>query len=372
MFGSVGAETPWEWAQKRRTHFKTPFSGIASGVATGLVGIALRYAFDDPNWLSASLMGAIIAIIVAAGLPQLESFLIWRERDSILLDEANQRLAELQADAPTPVTVAVPQAETPHAELEFICDRKLGWARLRVTNTGAGALFSATIQPHGLTAGAVEGRQIAAKWELGDAAQQRLARGETRVLRLASVMEVAPGVRGWVLHRDEGEDIRGVERTEFLDVMLVADPDLDEPCRLQFLLQTDGDSEMARVGVDPPLFRTEPQRVTDMRRLLVETAEYVRSIPCRANATAAIHMSLVVKIVVPELLIRAFGMRAPAVYARHLKEGGEGEAQNTCVAFLLNLAQRITADEISKDFPLPVTWTEFYESDPDRQWPEYS
>jgi hypothetical protein len=173
---------------------------------------------------SVTLAGGIIAIIVAAGLPQLETFLIWRKRDSILLDEANQRLSDLQPGPQTMGPLAAPQADRPHAKLEFTCDRRLGWARMSVTNTGSGALFSATVQPYGLTAGAVEGRQIAAKWELGGAAHQRLARGETRVLRLASVMEVAPGVRAWVLHRADGEDIRGVERTEFLDVTLVADP----------------------------------------------------------------------------------------------------------------------------------------------------
>lgn len=164
---------------------------------------------------------------------------------------------------------------------------------------------------------------------------------------------------------------------ELLDVTLVADPDLSEPCHLQLLLDANGESKMARFGVDPPLFRTVLQRVADMRRLLVETAEYVRNIPAgqgnaeAGNAKAGIYMAVAVKHVVPDLLGQAFGPRMIAVYGTQMDRVPSGEWQTACAAFLLNLSQRLTEEEINPGFRLPMTWVEFYESDPDREWPVY-
>jgi hypothetical protein len=309
-----------------------------SGLAVGVGGGVLRYQAGDPNWLIAFGVAGV-SVAAAVLLPQAETVFWLVRRNTILLDERDARIAELESARPVSgwsqsSMVAAP-LEKPHAAIEFICDGPLGWPRLRVTNSGAGALFSATIQLYGTTAAAVQYRRIPAKWEMGDTAQQRIAHGETRSLWLASVGQIAPGVRGWLVHRSDGDDIKGVELTEMLDVTLTADPDLDEPCHLQLLLQADGGSQMARAGVEP-LVHVVPPRVAHMRRLLVEAAEYVRQMPTRTGHTKdAIDMSIAVKIVVPELLLRAFGIRAPAVYLRHLKEAGERGAQNACVAFSL-------------------------------------
>lgn len=350
-------------------------AGVLAGVATFGVGLFVRRVSGDPNWLTASLIAGITAVLVAVGAPQVETLIIWLRRHKIRLDEASEKLAQAESQGtPTPVPGPAPATivpDRPHAEVTFICDRT-GWARLRVTNTGAGATFSATIQLFGLTAGVVEGRQVFAKWELGDGPHQRLARGETRVLRLATVTEIAPGVRAWAVHRANGEDMKSVELVELVDLTLVADPDLSEPCHLQFLLDAAGDSKMARIGADPPLFRAVPQRVADMRRLLVEAAEYVRNMPVRlGNTKAAIYMSVAVHHHVTDLLGQAFGPRMIAIYGRKLKESAAADLRLASAAFLLDLAQRLTDEEINPAFRLPITWVEFYESDPERQWPEY-
>jgi len=70
---------------------------------------------------------------------------------------------------------------------------------------------------------------------------------------------------------------------------------------------------MSRRDVDPPLELAVPQRLADMRRLLVEVAEYARAMPRSAtSAKPAIWMAVIVREVVPELLGAAFGPRIMA------------------------------------------------------------
>jgi hypothetical protein len=366
IFKEHSTETDWEWAAKRRTLFKTPKVGVFTGIGTFVFGILVRGSFGEPNWFRASLFPALTAVLVAVVGPQVETAIIWLRRHKIRLDE-------LQANPPVPAPVAAPPTPVvnrPKAEVDFECDNT-GWARLRIRNAGAGGTFTVTLQLHGLTAGAVEGRQVFARWELGDGPHQRLGRGETRVVRLATMAQIAPGVRAWAVHRADGDDIKGVELVELLEVTVVSDPDLEENCQLQILLDATGASAMARAGIDQPLFRHVPPRVAEMRRLLVEVADYVRAMPYgRGDAKAAIWMAVTVHEKVATLLGEAFGPREIAVYALKLKDGEGQDPREVCAAFLLDRAQQLTQDEILRTFPLPITWTQYYERQPDWEWPD--
>jgi hypothetical protein len=155
-----------------------------------------------------------------------------------------------------------------------------------------------------------------------------------------------------------------------MEVAVVAEPDLEEPCELQILLNATGSSSTARVGLDAPLFRHVPQRVADMRRLLVEVVEYVRSMP-RGDTKAVVWVAVMVREHVTKLLGDAFGFRMMAVYTRKMTENEKGDLVEACAAFLLEHAQRLTEEQISPGFPLPMTWTTYYEHQPDWEWPNY-
>ena len=267
-------------------------------------------------------------------------------------------------------------ANQPEAELEFVCG-KPGVARLRVTNTGRGAVFSATIQTYGLTAGAVEGRLVPAQWEETPGPTQRIARNDTRVLRLASLEPIAKGVFAWKVHRSDGESFTGVDRNEVLDVTLVADPDLAEPCSRRFFLHADDESTMVPgLGTGPvhknP--RGETQRITDMRRLLLEAAAYIRSIPYGVgDAKVAMEMSMDVKFAIPDFLGQAFGPRMIAVYGNlFMSEPPPQVWQEVSATFLMDLSQKLTQHAIDPAFKLPQTWRDFYASDAKREWRDWS
>jgi hypothetical protein len=68
---------------------------------------------------------------------------------------------------------------------------------------------------------------------------------------------------------------------------------------------------------------------------------------------------------------QAFGPREIAVYGLKMKEADAGGLREASAAFLLDRAQRMTEDEILRSFPLPLTWVQFYERQPDWEWPEY-
>ena len=252
MFSVHASESDWQWAAKRRTLFKTPIAGVVTGVGTFVVGMGIRAAFSEPHWLRASAIAALIAIIVAVGAPWVETWNIWRRRHKIRLEEREAELASLKA-ASEPVTAAASpaQSDRPLASPVLIADRT-GWARLRITNSGAGATFSATIQAYGLTAGAVEGRRVAAKWEEVDGPRQRIGRSDTRVLRLATLTNLgAHNVNGWKLHRSDGPDIGGVDAEDTIDVTIVAEPDLAEACQLRVVLRSDpAKSELIRLPIE--------------------------------------------------------------------------------------------------------------------------
>jgi hypothetical protein len=248
MFSGHSHESDWEWAAKRRTLFRTPKVGVFTGIATLFVGMLVRGAFSDPNWLRASVVPALIAVTVALLLPQIETWWIWILRHRIRLDERDAELASLKAAAAPP---SPPPLDKPLASPVLIADRT-GWARLRITNTGAGATFSATSQAYGLTAGAVDGRRVAAKWEEVHGPTQRIGRGDTRVLRLATLTNLgAPKVFDWKLHRSDGPDIGGVDTEDLIDVTVVAEPDLAEPCQLRVVLRSEpAESELIRLPID--------------------------------------------------------------------------------------------------------------------------
>lgn len=372
LFTTQSTDTPWEWAKARRQWFKTPGKDLAGGAFVGIVGFIVRYASGNVNWVRSTVEALVIAVAGALVLPTLEASFWLARRRSILLDEREKRLDERETAplATLPDSVAN-SPDRPRAEVTFDCDQT-GWARLRTTNAGAGANFSATIQLFGITAGAVEGMQITGKWDLVDGPVQRIAHADTRVMRLASVIEIARGVRAWAIHRAGGADIRSVNLVEFMEVRLVAEPDLVEPCNLQIILNADGGSKMARVGVDPPLFHVVPPRVDAMRRLLAEVADYVRAMPqSTKTAKPAVWMAAMVHDHVSELLGQAFGPPVIAVYQRQLKEGDGSDLRERCAAFLLDLGQRLTEDDILPSFPMPITWVEFYERQPGWEWPEY-
>ena len=71
------------------------------------------------------------------------------------------------------------------------------------------------------------------------------------------------------------------------------------------------------------------------------------------------------------LLAAAFGPRMVAVYATKLKESNSRDLREECAAFLLDLIQRLTEDQIDSAFPLPTTWVQFYESQPGWKWPDF-
>jgi hypothetical protein len=249
MFTGHSHENDWEWAAKRRTLFKTPEVGVFTGIGTLFVGMLVRGAFSDPNWLRASVVPALIAVTVAILLPQVETWSIWRRRHKIRLDERDAELASLKAAAAPPSQS--PALDKSLAAPVLVADRT-GWARLRITNKGAGAMFSASYQAYGLTAGAVEGRRVAAKWEEVDGPTQRIGRGDTKVLRLATLTNLgAANIFGWKLHRSDGPDIGGVDAQDVIDVTVVAEPDLAEPCQLRVVLRSDpSESELIRLPIE--------------------------------------------------------------------------------------------------------------------------
>lgn len=247
MFSAHSAESDWEWARKRRTLFKTPTTGVLAGIATFMLGILVRALFGEPNWFKASLIAAIIAVAVAIVPSQIETWLIWRKRHKVRLEDAKEKIATLEA---TSVPTA-PPSDKPLASPVLVAN-KTGWARLRITNKGAGAVFSATVQPYGLTAGAVQGRLVPAQWQEVDSPTQRIARDDTRVLMLASLTNLGvEGVNGWKIHRADGPDIGGVDAEDVLDVTVVADPDLAKPCQLRVVLRPDPtQSELIRLPIE--------------------------------------------------------------------------------------------------------------------------
>nr|QIQ10796.1 hypothetical protein GLBDPPGF_00002 [uncultured bacterium] len=337
--------------------------------------MVVRGSFGEPNWFRASLIPALVAVVVAAILTNGETWLIWRKRHATRLAEANRRIAELES-APTPPAPPTSVVVGPKAEVTFDCDRT-GWARLRVTNTGTGATFSAIIQPYQLLAGAVQGRQVYAKWELGEGPLQRLAAGETRTIRLASVREIGRALEArerllaWTLHRADGDDINGIEDREYVEVRLVADPDLAEPCQLQVLLDAAGSSRMARIGVDEAIVHKVPKRVEEMRRLLAEVVDYLSAMPIgQGNTKAAVWMAVMTHDHVADLLGQAFGPRETAVYGTRLQDGGASMLELS-TQYLLAKAQSLTEDEILGSFELPITWAQFYERQPGWEWPAY-
>ena len=262
IFGAHSVENDWEWAAKRRTLFKTPKVGIATGVLTLFIGLVVRGAFQDPNWVRASIVPALIAVLVALAGPRIETALVWLRRHKIRLEERDAEIAALKAGsaAPDPHAAALAQSDKPLASPVLVADRT-GWARLRITNQGSGAIFRATVQTYNLTAGAVEGRRVAAKWEEVEGSTQRIGRADTRVLRLATLTNLgAPSVFGWRIHRADGPDFGGVDPEEVLDLTVVAEPDLAEPCQLRVVLRSDpAKSELIRL----PIETAKPEQVVD-------------------------------------------------------------------------------------------------------------
>ena len=55
--------------------------------------------------------------------------------------------------------------------------------------------------------------------------------------------------------------------------------------------------------------------------------------------------------------------------AERAAEGGE--LREASAAFLLDRAQRLAENEILRTFTLPITWVQFYDSQPGWEWPEY-
>jgi hypothetical protein len=114
-----------------------------------------------------------------------------------------------------------------------------------------------------------------------------------------------------------------------------------------------------------------PTRVADMRRLLVETADYVRAMPTGlGNTKATGWMTVTVIDDVPQLL---GGVRT--AHSRRLWHGGVKDARKHMAGSSPRVpsetSQGLTEDQIEPEFPLPMTWKEFYESDPSKEWPIY-
>ena len=249
MFEAQATQTPWEWAQSKRQWFKTPHVAVVTGLASGVVGGTIKFFAGDPNWLGAAATGVATAVVTGLGLPLLETAYWLVRREGVLLDMRDAEIAELKAATPPPSPP--PLLEKPLAAPTLVADRT-GWARLRITNQGAGAIFSATVQTYNLTAGAVEGRRVAAKWEEVEGATQRIGRADTRVLRLATLTNLgAPNVFGWKIHRADGSNFGGVDPEDVIDITVVAEPDLAEPCQLRVVLRSDpSKSELIKLPIE--------------------------------------------------------------------------------------------------------------------------
>jgi hypothetical protein len=372
LFESVAEETPWEWAKKRRRIFTSPLKDFLSGLFVGIAGGIYRYAAGDRNWKIAVVV-SLLTLAFAVGLPLLET-VVWRlRRNKILLEDAQDELRRARSAPRVAQAPTRPAPDRPVASLAFVCDQT-GWARLRVTNNGTGATFSATVQTYGLTAGAVEGRLVPAKWEEVDTPTQRIARGDTRVLRLASVeARQVPTIRNWVIHRAGGADVRGTEDTEIVDVTLTAEPDLVEASRVRIYLRASGVSEMLPLGLDAA--RGESQRLVGMRRILWEAAEYVRAMPRgRGSAEDTVRAAWVTHNVVPVFLTRAFVVPPSADYMTYLnaekeKRGDDFDFRDASADFLERLAGRIAEDNLDQGFLMPGTWIQFRNTDPPENWP---
>jgi hypothetical protein len=157
------------------------------------------------TWRTWALVGALLSLAVMfEGCVRLVRHLESTHEGSIAKLDA--RIRELSNQI----------ADKPRAILRFTCD-KTGWARLYVTNKGGGAMFTATIQTQGFTAGQVEGKPI------------------TWIINRANDMLWSGMVQTML-----GED-------DYVDVTIVADPDLVAPCKARIYLRHEGKCEMVRL-----------------------------------------------------------------------------------------------------------------------------
>lgn len=128
----------------------------------------------------------------------------------------------------------------PRETITLTIDSSGGIVRLRITNNEAAAVFAATIQTYGFRAGHVEGRLISAMWDEVETPTQRIARGDTRALRLATLEQSRDRFTQWRVHRSHDNQIPShvdglpsgnLDKPEWgddevLDVIITADPEL--------------------------------------------------------------------------------------------------------------------------------------------------
>jgi hypothetical protein len=234
-------------------------------------------------------------------------------------------------------------------------------------------LFSATYQTHGITAGHVQGRLVAAKWQELDTPQQRISQGDRRVLLIATAHRHP--MSGWTFHRSDGDDWSGIEEDETVDVTLVSDPDLDEPHRFRVQLSINGTSTMQRLPARSGQAVTESQRLSDMRRILREAAADVREMPTGLNdARAAWGMAVAVFDHVGTLLDRAFLVPPTNDYrtfisAEREKLGDSPDIRRAAADFLVRLSGQLREDNLDYGFLMPRSWALFRDSDPKENWP---
>jgi hypothetical protein len=347
MFGAQSTETAWEWAKARRQWFKTPAKDLAGGAFLALPGLIVRFSTGNPNWIRATVEAVATALIGAVVLPQLESLYWLARRTGILLDEREKRVAERETSA-----AHATASSTAVADVEGI-RKRLGDLRLRYIELERAFL--------------------------AEGGRQQLWHAQTQLHNEARK----------IIDRELGRDYWA----QFKDVKLAplvvpASFPFDDAERLNLLYMIHGRSEWIskilegiRAGsvVPRPVAAeskpVESQRLTDLRRILVEAADYIQAMPKGLNdSRAAVEMAFTVFDTVSVLLDRAFLVPPTKDYKAFLsaerpKQGDNPDLRKAAADFLVRLAGQLREDNLDQGFLMPSSWKQFRDSDPENNWP---
>jgi hypothetical protein len=119
----------------------------------------------------------------------------------------------------------------------------------------------------------------------------------------------------------------------------------------------------------------ESQRLQELRRILLEAADYIQAMPKGLNdARAAVAMAITVFDVVSLLLNRAFLVPPTKDYktflsAERTKQGDSPDLRKAAADFLVRLAGQLREDNLDQGFLMPDSWEQFRDSDPVNNWP---
>jgi hypothetical protein len=315
----------------------------------GIVGAVVRVASGNTTWFRATAEGIVITVVVALVLPQLESLFWLARRKTVLLDEANQRIAALQAKAIA--AAAEPTDATREGLRRSLGDLKLAYVQLErafIAQNGAKELWHKQTKLHNAALAIIDqqlGRDYWAQFK--DAKESPLVVPQNFPLQDHEALNLLYMIHG---------------RSEWLSRTI------DELRGMR-----NSDAAPRRPAAAPS--RQESRRLTETRRILREAADYVRAMPSgRGAAEDALRIAWVVHQTVPEFLKRAFLVPPTQDYLTYInaeqdKQRDKFEMRATAAEFLTRLAGRITEDDLDNGFLMPNTWLQFRETDPPRNWP---